>query len=76
MLRTYVGSLTRSTDYRSSAMKDAMTSPMDSPAAVIACGIKEVSVIPGATLTSRNHTIPSSSTITSVRERSLSPRAT
>ena len=45
-----------------------MSEPRSSPAAVTACGYVEVSVMPGATLTSRNHGRPSASTMRSLRD--------
>ena len=53
----------------------ARASPRSCPAAAAACGNSDVSVMPGATLTSRNHGVPSASTIRSVRDRSRRRRA-
>ena len=51
-----------------------MTSPSDNSAAARDCGNKDVSVMPGATFTSRNHGVPAASTMRSVRDQSRRPR--
>ena len=55
------------------ATSAAVTAPRSSPAAVIACGYVDVSVMPGATLTSRNHGVPWWSITRSLRDQSRSP---
>jgi hypothetical protein len=59
----------------SASTSDRYSGPSANPAASAACGSSDVSVMPGATFTSRNHGVPSGSTTTSVRYSRDSPRA-